>query len=194
MGMRGFGRDSGASAGTSHDEQHVQVVSRMRVSRRTWTPCLGEAVRTTTSSSHRSFSRRGVDAGNRLTRIERSRLPFFVMRITEVHVENFRGVQCATLHCGALTALVGRNGAGKSTFLHALDLFYRPNATVTSEDFTHRKTDAPIAIRVTFENLQPDEVAAFQAYIHGGRLTVTKCRFSRPMDPLTPGFSRPFPP
>ena len=96
------------------------------------------------------------------------------MRIAEIHVENFRGVQSATLSCGSLTALVGRNGAGKSTFLHALDLFYKPNATVTVEDFSHRKTDAPIAIRVTFENLQPDEEAAFQAYVHGGTLTVTK--------------------
>ncbi|MBK9373812.1 MAG: AAA family ATPase [Holophagales bacterium] len=96
------------------------------------------------------------------------------MRITEVHVENFRGVQCATLHCGALTALVGRNGAGKSTFLHALDLFYRPNATVTSEDFFHRRTDAPIAIRVTFEDLHPDETEAFRAYVHGNVLSVTK--------------------
>jgi|GEM_PF-210776 energy-coupling factor transporter ATP-binding protein EcfA2 len=101
------------------------------------------------------------------------------MRITELHLKNFRGVRCATLKCGALTALVGRNGAGKSTFLNALDLLYRPTATVSLEDFTHRRTDAPLEIRVTYENLTPEESSEFSLYIQNGRLIVTK-RFTPP--------------
>lgn len=101
------------------------------------------------------------------------------MRVVELYIENFRGVQCATLNCGALTALVGRNGAGKSTFLHALDLFYRLTATVSLEDFSHRRTDGALVIRVTYEGLQPEELTAFATYIHDSRLIVTK-RFQPP--------------
>lgn len=101
------------------------------------------------------------------------------MRAVELHVENFRGIQSAALTCGALTALVGRNGAGKSTFLHALDLFYRPTAAVSLEDFSYRRTDGALVIRVTYEGLQPEELTAFATYIHDGRLIVTK-RFQPP--------------
>ncbi len=105
------------------------------------------------------------------------------MRAVELHVENFRGIQSAALTCGALTALVGRNGAGKSTFLHALDLFYRPTAAVSLEDFSYRRTDGALVIRVTYERLQPEELTAFATYIRDGRLIVTK-RFQPPAAPL----------
>jgi putative ATP-dependent endonuclease of OLD family len=101
------------------------------------------------------------------------------MRVAELHIENFRGVECATLDCGSQTVLVGRNGAGKSTFLQALQLFYKLDATVTSEDFNHRRTDTPLVIRVTFEDLHAEELDAFKAYIDGSKLTVTK-RFDSP--------------
>ncbi len=101
------------------------------------------------------------------------------MRIAELHIENFRGVRCVTLQCGAITALVGRNGTGKSTFLHALDLFYKPTAAVSVEDFSHRRTEGALIVRVTFEGLQANELDAFAAYVHGGRLVITK-RFQPP--------------
>jgi len=73
-----------------------------------------------------------------------------------------------------MTALVGRNGAGKSCFLHALRLFYAVNPTVTNEDYYNKQTGDPIHIRVTFTSLLPQEVEAFSSYMDGNDLIVTK--------------------
>lgn len=96
------------------------------------------------------------------------------MRIAEITIANFRCLREARLVCHSLTSLVGRNGAGKSTVLHALDLFYRPSSTVSRDDFFNRDTTAVIAIQVAFDNLRPDEQAEFATYLQEGRLTVTK--------------------
>ena len=42
------------------------------------------------------------------------------MWIKKLHVVRFRCIFDETLECEALTVLIGRNGAGKSTFLQAL--------------------------------------------------------------------------
>lgn len=73
-----------------------------------------------------------------------------------------------------MTALVGRNGAGKSCFLHALRLFYAVSPVVTNEDFYDGQTGDPIVIRVTFGRLTPQEVNAFQSYMDGSDLIITK--------------------
>ena len=39
------------------------------------------------------------------------------MLIQNVHVKNFRSILDESLPCDSLTALVGRNGSGKSSFL-----------------------------------------------------------------------------
>lgn len=41
--------------------------------------------------------------------------------IESVHIENFKSLANVTLHMGHFTALIGMNGAGKSTVLQALD-------------------------------------------------------------------------
>lgn len=96
------------------------------------------------------------------------------MRIVEINILNFRCLQETKLVCHSLTSLVGRNGAGKSTVLHALDLFYRPSSTVSKDDFFNRDTTAVITIQVAFEDLRPDEQVEFASYLQDGRLTVTK--------------------
>ena len=57
------------------------------------------------------------------------------MIIKTLHVKNFRSILDQCIDCDNLTVIVGRNGAGKSSFLKALDLFYNPKSTVTAEDF-----------------------------------------------------------
>lgn len=96
------------------------------------------------------------------------------MRIKEVHVENFRCLKNVTLHCDSLTALVGANGSGKSSFLRALEIFFDPNAKYEVEDFYNRDTSQPIRIRVTFCDLGEAEREQFASYIDGETLTVEK--------------------
>jgi len=61
--------------------------------------------------------------------------------IKSVGVNNFRCVQYEVLTCDRLTALVGANGSGKSTFLNAIDLFYSASPKVTPEDFYNGDID-----------------------------------------------------
>ena len=94
------------------------------------------------------------------------------MSIKSLHVQNLRCIQDATLSCDQLTALIGRNGTGKSSFLHALNLFYTPNARYTGEDFYDQDTTKEILITITFIDLTPEELELFKRYVEGGELLI----------------------
>jgi AAA15 family ATPase/GTPase len=96
------------------------------------------------------------------------------MIIKRVEVKNFRSIREACLNCDEITALIGRNGTGKSSFLYAIDAFYDIAAFITEEDFFDRDTSSPIEIRLTYENLRDDEKVEFSSYIKDEKLIVTK--------------------
>lgn len=96
------------------------------------------------------------------------------MRIRSLRIQNFRCIKDAELSFGALTALVGRNGAGKSTFLHALDIFYGPSTQVSQGDFFARDDSVDIEIAITYDDLDSEQQEVFAAYIDGGSLTVAR--------------------
>ena len=99
------------------------------------------------------------------------------MRIKSIRVENFRSVKSQALACDDLTALVGANGAGKSTFLRAL-LVFQGTQKADAEDFYNRDTDKDIEIAVTFTDLPAAASAKFTRYIQGGGLEVVRvCRY-----------------
>jgi putative ATP-dependent endonuclease of the OLD family len=82
------------------------------------------------------------------------------MKIESIQIENFRSFKCETIHLDDYTCLVGQNGAGKSTVLTALNIFFRHSkgAAINAEclerqDFHHNNTDEPIRITVTFTDL-----------------------------------------
>ena len=96
------------------------------------------------------------------------------MKIKTVEIKNFRSIQDGLLEFSDLTAIIGRNGTGKSSYLHAIDFFYNLNATVNADDFFNRDTTVPIEIRITFSNLKPEEKADFLSFMKNDLLTVTK--------------------
>ena len=96
------------------------------------------------------------------------------MYIHEIHVSNFRSVLSESLFCDSLTALVGRNGSGKSTFLKALEIFYDPSARVTAEDFYAEDTTRNIEIAVTFDGLSQESKKLFAPYIENNTLSVVR--------------------
>ena len=96
------------------------------------------------------------------------------MLIQEVHVKNFRSILNESLPCDSLTALVGRNGSGKSTFLSAIELFYNPSAKITAEDFYSEDVNEDIEIAVTFDGLSVEAKEFFAAYIDNDVLTVVR--------------------
>ena len=96
------------------------------------------------------------------------------MLIQKVHVKNFRSILDESLPCDSLTALVGRNGSGKSSFLSAIELFYNPSAKITPEDFYYEDTTHDIEIAVTFAGLSKEAKDFFSAYIDNDVMTVVR--------------------
>ena len=96
------------------------------------------------------------------------------MLIQKVHVKNFRSILDESLPCDSLTALVGRNGSGKSSFLSAIELFYNPSAKITAEDFYSEDTTQDIEIAVTFTGLSTEAKDLFSAYIDNDVMTVVR--------------------
>lgn len=97
------------------------------------------------------------------------------MFIEKLEVEHFRCIKTGEVTFAEVTSFLGRNGVGKSTVLYALDSFYNVGAQYTELDyFNHQPVDREIRIRVTYGRLRDEEVAEFGAYVHDGKLTVTK--------------------
>ena len=96
------------------------------------------------------------------------------MRLESVRVRNFRSIRDATLRLGSLTALVGANGAGKSAFLMAVDLFQDERAVVEEEDYHCKSTQDDIVITLAFGDLSTAEQKAFAGYAPDGILSVEK--------------------
>ncbi len=96
------------------------------------------------------------------------------MIVSSIQVQNFRSLLDETLDCHDLTVLVGRNGAGKSSFLRALEIFYDPTGTVSAEDFYADDTTQEIQISVTYGSLSGEEMKLFEPYLDGDQLTVAR--------------------
>ena len=96
------------------------------------------------------------------------------MNIREIRVKNFRSLRDSKLSCDHLTAIVGRNGTGKSSFLRALELFYDQSAMATPDDFYNGDIDQDISITVTFSDLTPDALDLFSPYMDKGTLSITR--------------------
>ena len=75
---------------------------------------------------------------------------------------------------GPHTAILGGNGAGKSTVLRAIERFYASSTTIELDDFFGRTPDRPIEIELTFANLDPAEAELFGSRVHAGEMSVVR--------------------
>lgn len=96
------------------------------------------------------------------------------MIIQNIHIENFRSLKDVDINCDELTAIIGRNGAGKSSVLYALDVFYNLSAQITAYDYFAKDTESEIRIRITYGELRDDEKEEFKSHLKDDKLTVTK--------------------
>ena len=77
------------------------------------------------------------------------------MLIKSIQIENFRCFEKESISLEVLTAILGRNGSGKSTILSAIEVFYDVSATISEDDFYGKLTDREIRIQVVYGDLRP---------------------------------------
>jgi putative ATP-dependent endonuclease of the OLD family len=102
------------------------------------------------------------------------------MRIASLRLQNFRCFRDEKISFDNYTCLVGCGGAGKSTILTALRIFFRDAAgsqtdlfSLQEEDFHLRNTSNDIIITVTFFDLEQDAQNDFRHYFRQERLVVS---------------------
>lgn len=96
------------------------------------------------------------------------------MILKRISVRNFRSIRDITLDVGSQTAIVGGNGAGKSTVLRAIEKFYGPSSLVEADDFFGRQVNDPIEIELTFTSFNDVENELFDSRIHNDEMTVVR--------------------
>lgn len=80
------------------------------------------------------------------------------MKIKSISVKNYRGIKLLeNLEIASLTAIVGRNDAGKSTILHAINSFYNDNK-LTEEDRYFGAGEEETVIEIIFEGNELIEI------------------------------------
>lgn len=102
------------------------------------------------------------------------------MKIKTIRLENFRSFEDDTFILNRYSCFVGPNGAGKSTVLTALNVFFQERAAaatdiskLTSEDYFGKRTNNPVRITVTFDELSPEAQTALSDYVRQNELAVT---------------------
>jgi predicted ATP-dependent endonuclease of OLD family len=96
------------------------------------------------------------------------------MILKSAHIENFRSLRDVTVSFGRQTAILGGNGAGKSTILKALDRFYGPSVNVSVDDFFGKDINHPIRIGLTFTDFSEAERESFASRIVGEEMSVVR--------------------
>jgi predicted ATP-binding protein involved in virulence len=102
------------------------------------------------------------------------------MRLESINIRNLRAFEDATVNFNDYTCLVGANGAGKSTVLCALNVFFRETENTATdvtklerEDFFNKDVDRIIQINVTFSDLTVEAQNVFKDYYRNGKLIIT---------------------
>ncbi|OBZ94462.1 ATP-dependent endonuclease [Pararhizobium polonicum] len=96
------------------------------------------------------------------------------MQLERARIKNFRSLKDIDVQFGAHTALIGGNGAGKSSILKAVEKFYSSSKVCELDDFFGRNPNAPIEIELTFKSLNERELEAFDDRVRDSKLVVTR--------------------
>tara|TARA_R100001129_G_scaffold44635_1_gene30603 strand:- start:5027 stop:6994 length:1968 start_codon:yes stop_codon:yes gene_type:complete len=96
------------------------------------------------------------------------------LQLKQIRVQNFRSLKDVTINVGAHTALIGGNGAGKSSVLKALQAFYSTSKKLPSDDFYGRDENLEVSIELTYNQLTPLEAESFASRVRNGELVITR--------------------
>lgn len=96
------------------------------------------------------------------------------MQLLYARIRNFRSLRDVSITFEAHTALIGGNGAGKSSVLKALEKFYSTSKSLDQDDYFGRNTTLSVEIELTFGGLNVAELESFETRVRNGRLTVSR--------------------
>ena len=103
------------------------------------------------------------------------------MALKSVRVRNFRSIKDAKLDCGDTTVLIGANGSGKSSFLHAIEAFQSKAVVLEADDFHGFASNGQaesepgnIIISVTFEGISKDIACKQKPYLQDDTITIER--------------------
>ncbi|MCP3732210.1 ATP-dependent endonuclease [Sphingomonas sp. MG17] len=96
------------------------------------------------------------------------------MQLVHARIRNFRSLRDVSVEFGPHTALIGSNGAGKSSILKAVERFYSTARHLDADDFFGRDQSQPVEIELTFGDLSAQELETFESRVRDGRLVVTR--------------------
>lgn len=97
------------------------------------------------------------------------------MRISNVRINNFRGLEDVEVVFDDVTTFLGPNGAGKSSILRALDWFFNGarGDSITLEDAYLRDPDRSVRVEVEFDRLTDTDRSQLGKYAPPGCPTVS---------------------
>jgi len=101
------------------------------------------------------------------------------VKIKSIRIENFRSFQDETIALNKYSCFVGANGAGKSTVMAVLNVFFQERFAITDtsklvdEDYFRKNTASPIRITLTFGELNQSACDELAAYVRQTELVVT---------------------
>lgn len=88
------------------------------------------------------------------------------MKLSSLHIKNFRSCKDVDLEICNMHALVGGNNAGKSTILRALDFLFNPSAkSINEESFWNKDMAQEIRIEAIFSALTAKEKKELAPYL-----------------------------
>jgi putative ATP-dependent endonuclease of OLD family len=93
---------------------------------------------------------------------------------TKMVIHHYRALRNCTVDLSDYTALVGQNGAGKSTVLQSLRFFFEPSRVAENAD-VHEGFEDGVCVTVTLAELNDAEREKYEEFLAAdGTLTVTK--------------------
>ena len=94
------------------------------------------------------------------------------MYISNVEIKGYKSINYdgVSFSLGQIAAFIGKNSAGKSNLLEALDHFFN-NTPMFPDDFYRKETDKPIEITVSF--CLDDDDTSFDLVLHANKRMIT---------------------
>ncbi|WP_371587696.1 ATP-dependent nuclease [Streptomyces virginiae] len=89
------------------------------------------------------------------------------MRVSHVHVKNFRGLRDVEMPVSSFGCVIGENNSGKSSILQAFDVFFN-GPTLRDTDFYDPKN--PLRVEVTLDEIKDEDLQRL-AEEHRGRIS-----------------------